>query len=171
VKPKFNFATGLALGAGAGAALGVATHNLAVGVALGTAIGMVLGRITSQEHRGVAVSVLGSAGILPAVARACPELAEEASRPRRTSVGENRWERNEKGMAYGSSEQIEVDGAEHRDWNRDRNPGRNSLQPRCSVAPCRNLRRHRGRCIGRPQEMSRVRSQTTRGHKSCRSER
>jgi hypothetical protein len=40
VKPKLNFATALALGTGAGAALGVALHNLAVGVALGTAIGM-----------------------------------------------------------------------------------------------------------------------------------
>ena len=43
MKPKPNFSIALALGAGIGAALGVAMHNLPVGVALGGALGVALG--------------------------------------------------------------------------------------------------------------------------------
>ena len=41
---------GIALGAGVGAALGVAFHNIAVGVALGAGLGVALGAILESQN-------------------------------------------------------------------------------------------------------------------------
>ena len=49
-----NFATGIALGVGIGAALGVTLHNLPMSVGLGAALGVTLGLVLQRRRNGVA---------------------------------------------------------------------------------------------------------------------
>jgi hypothetical protein len=49
-----NFGVSIALGAGVGAAFGVALHNLPIGVAIGTALGVALGMVWQRNKTGVA---------------------------------------------------------------------------------------------------------------------
>jgi uncharacterized membrane protein len=51
LKPYYA-GVGVALGAGAGTALGVALDNIAVGVAVGAGVGVVLGAALSMRSKG-----------------------------------------------------------------------------------------------------------------------